>query len=113
MNFVYLISCIGTTTTVRTPSAPVQQQQIHPYYTRSNSTLVFDENREYQMQTLIQTYVERERQHRQRCAELSTGIVPGSTWTLTPNSGGSQSSSSVYQAKLVYHRGQEKKSFNH
>ena len=103
---------LDATTTTRDPSVPVLQQQTHPYYTRSNTTSVFDENREYQMQALIQTYVERERQYRQRCTELSTGIVPASTWTLTTNSRSSISSSSVYRAKLIYHRGQEKKSFN-
>ena len=100
----------STATNHLPPRIHPQAQPSYPHYFQTKSQLVVHKKQDYQMQLLIQTFVERERQYRQRCAALSPGIIPSSTWICDAYQGSSPKGSTVYLARLLYHRSQVKKS---
>lgn len=51
---------------------------------------------------LIQAYAIKERKRKQRCMELSVGVVPSPNWVLQWN--GAEFQSSLYIATVLYHR---------
>lgn len=75
-----------------------EQIQSSPYSTEleiNNDPTLYTAN-------LIRSYVKKERKRKQRCLELSVGVVPSPKWILQWNNAEFQSS--LYIATALYHR---------